>query len=206
MPRVSDEHRERRRQQILEAARRCFVRQGFHQTSMTDIFNEAGLSAGAVYGYFKSKDEIIAAIAESVIGHVTALLEPIVGQEPPPRLYEGIREGLRSAENFAFGPDGFARLAPQVWAESLRNPGLAAVVRERYLGIHALMTQLVSAEQAAGHISPDTDPAEVAKVVVGAVMGYIVQRVLIDNVGPDSYAEGLAALVTSAVPEHGQPT
>lgn len=182
------------------------MRQGFHQTSMTDIFTEAGLSAGAVYGYFKSKDEIIAAIAESVIGHVTALLEPIVGQEPPPRLYEGIREGLRSAENFAFGPDGFARLAPQVWAESLRNPGLAAVVRERYLGIHALMTQLVSAEQAAGHISPDTDPADVAKVVVGAVMGYIVQRVLIDNVGPDSYAEGLAALVTSAVPEHGRPT
>jgi AcrR family transcriptional regulator len=194
---VSDEHRERRRQQILDAARRCFVRQGFHQTSMADIFTEAGVSAGAVYGYFKSKDEIIAAIAEHVIGSVTALLEPIVGQQPPPRLYDAIREGLRSAESLAFGPDGFARLAPQVWAESLRNPGLATVVHERYLGIHGLMTRLVRAEQAAGHISSDTDPAEVAKVLVGAVMGYIVQRVLIDNVRPDSYADGLAGLVDS---------
>jgi predicted RNase H-related nuclease YkuK (DUF458 family) len=59
------------------------------------------------------------------------------------------------------------------------------------------MTRLVSAEQAAGHISADTDPADVAKVLVGAVMGYIVQRVLIDNVRPDSYADGLAGLVAS---------
>jgi predicted RNase H-related nuclease YkuK (DUF458 family) len=70
-------------------------------------------------------------------------------------------------------------------------------VHERYLGIHGLMTRLVRAEQAAGHISSDTDPAEVAKVLVGAVMGYIVQRVLIDNVRPDSYADGLAGLVDS---------
>lgn len=180
------------------------MRQGFHQTSMADIFTEAGLSAGAVYGYFKSKDEIIAAIAEHVIGNVTAMLEPIVGQAPPPRLHEAIRDGLRTAEHLAFGPDGFARLAPQVWAESLRSPRLAAVVNERYLGIHELMTRLVSAEQAAGHISSDTEPAEVAKVLVGAIMGYIVQRVLIDNVRPDSYAAGLAAMVAPAVPDRGR--
>lgn len=197
MPRVSDEHRERRRQQILDAARRCFVRQGFHQTSMADIFTEAGLSAGAVYGYFKGKNEIIAAIAEHVIGNITAMLEPIVDRQPPPRLYDAIREGLRSAEDLAFGPDGFARLAPQVWAEALRDPGLAAVIHERYQGIHGLITQLVSAEQAAGHVAADADPAEVAKVLVGAIMGYIVQRLLIDNVKADSYADGLAALVGS---------
>lgn len=164
---------------------------------MTDIFTEAGLSAGAVYGYFKGKNEIIAAIAEHVIGNITAMLEPIVDRQPPPRLYDAIREGLRSAEDLAFGPDGFARLAPQVWAEALRDPGLAAVIHERYQGIHGLITQLVSAEQAAGHVAADADPAEVAKVLVGAIMGYIVQRLLIDNVKADSYADGLAALVGS---------
>jgi AcrR family transcriptional regulator len=37
---------------------------GFHATSMQDLLREANLSAGAVYRYFKSKDEIIAAIGE----------------------------------------------------------------------------------------------------------------------------------------------
>lgn len=197
MPRVSDAHRERRRQQILDAARRCFVRQGFHQTSMTDIFTEAGLSAGAVYGYFKGKNEIIAAIAERVISNITAILEPIVEQDPPPRVSDAIRRGLRTVEDMAFGPDGFARLAPQVWAEALRDPGLAAVVQERYVGVHELITRLVAAEQAAGQVAADADPAEVAKVLVGAIMGYIVQRLLIDNVNADSYADGLAAMVGS---------
>jgi AcrR family transcriptional regulator len=118
MPRVSQEHRDQRRQQILDAARRCFIREGFHQTSMTDILTEAGLSAGAVYGYFKSKNEIIAAIAEDVIGQITQLLEPIFTQEPPPRLAEAIRQGLSQTNDIAFGPEGFAQLAPQVWLQS----------------------------------------------------------------------------------------
>ena len=61
MPKVSDAYVEARRQQILEAARACFARQGFHQTSIKDICQEAGLSPGAVYRYFPSKEHIIAA-------------------------------------------------------------------------------------------------------------------------------------------------
>jgi hypothetical protein len=47
MPKVSKEHLERRRQQILEAATECFARQGLHGTSMQDIFDASGLSAGS---------------------------------------------------------------------------------------------------------------------------------------------------------------
>src|ERR1700704_4475925 len=53
-----------RRDEILEAAGRCFVRSGFHQTSMQEICAEAGMSAGNLYRYFPSKEAIIAGIAE----------------------------------------------------------------------------------------------------------------------------------------------
>ncbi len=195
MPRVSQEHRDQRRQQILDAARRCFIREGFHRTSMTDILAEAGLSAGAVYGYFKSKNEIIAAIAEDVIGQITQLLEPVVTQDPPPRLDEAILQGLSATNDIAFGPDGFARLAPQVWAEAMRDEALAEVIRRRYQAIHGLISQLVVAEQKLGRIAPDGNPDEAAKVVIGMIMGYILQRVMIGNVDPRSYSAGLAALV-----------
>ncbi len=49
MPRVTLEHTAARRIQILEAARVCFIRDGFHATSMQDIQRESGLSAGAIY-------------------------------------------------------------------------------------------------------------------------------------------------------------
>lgn len=50
----------RRKEQILKAAVTAFARSGLKDTSMNDIVHESGLSKGAIYWYFKSKDEIIA--------------------------------------------------------------------------------------------------------------------------------------------------
>ena len=61
MPRVTEETAHRRRQQIVDAALRCFARDGLHHTSMADLFEEAGMSAGSVYSWFASKDDIIEA-------------------------------------------------------------------------------------------------------------------------------------------------
>ena len=66
MPKVTAAHRESRREQILLAAWKCFSSNGFHSTSMADVIREAGLSAGAVYLYFRSKDDIIVAVATQV--------------------------------------------------------------------------------------------------------------------------------------------
>ncbi|NEE03218.1 TetR/AcrR family transcriptional regulator [Phytoactinopolyspora halotolerans] len=194
MPRVTQQYRDRRREQILAAARRCFVREGFHQTSMADIFAEANLSAGAVYGHFRSKNEIIAAIAEDVILQVAQAVEPTFAREPTPRLDEAVQAGLEAIDDIAFGPDGFAYLAPQVWAEAVRDPSLAEVIQARYRDLYALIAQLVEAEQAVGRVARDGDPAEVAKIIVSIYMGYLLQRVLVGNVAPAAYASGLAAV------------
>ena len=53
-----------RRDEILAAAARCFVRSGFHGASMQDICTEAGMSPGNLYRYFPSKEALIAGIAE----------------------------------------------------------------------------------------------------------------------------------------------
>src|SRR5688572_3194112 len=63
MPRVTEKHQEARRRQILDAAIACFARKGFRHATMRDICGEAGLSAGAVYGYFDGKEAIVEAIA-----------------------------------------------------------------------------------------------------------------------------------------------
>jgi AcrR family transcriptional regulator len=79
MAKISAEHAKARRRQILDAAHACFAREGFHRTSMQDIQREAELSAGALYVYFRSKDEIIEALVEKTArarGEIDAKLDP----------------------------------------------------------------------------------------------------------------------------------
>src|SRR5437899_3879617 len=59
-PDVSEE----RREQILEAAKTVFARIGVHEARMDDIVRAASLSKGALYWYFKSKDDLVAALVE----------------------------------------------------------------------------------------------------------------------------------------------
>ena len=49
---------------ILHAAARCFVRDGFHRASISDICAEAGISPGHIYHYFENKEAIVGGIAE----------------------------------------------------------------------------------------------------------------------------------------------
>ena len=64
MPKLKSETQNARREHILDAAERCFARTGFHRTTMQDICKMAGVSPGALYVYFDSKEALIAGITE----------------------------------------------------------------------------------------------------------------------------------------------
>jgi AcrR family transcriptional regulator len=55
-----------RRKQIMDAALTCFTRKGYTNTTMDDIVAESGLSKGALYWYFKSKDDLFTEMVGSV--------------------------------------------------------------------------------------------------------------------------------------------
>ena len=65
MPKISAAQEQQRREQILAAAMTCFARQGYHATSMDDVVRESGLSVGAIYSYFASKEDLFLALAEA---------------------------------------------------------------------------------------------------------------------------------------------
>src|ERR1700678_1007758 len=83
MARTTDAQKETRRQQILDAALRCFSRDGFHNTTTADIARESGVSHGALYLYFATKDEVILALADDR-HQGEALLNALVQGEQDP--------------------------------------------------------------------------------------------------------------------------
>ncbi|GAB3969170.1 TetR/AcrR family transcriptional regulator [Plantactinospora veratri] len=194
MPRVSDEHLAARRQQILDAARRCFLRNGFHATSMQDVISEAGLSVGAVYRYFGSKQELVTAIAESVLDGADQLFEKLASAEPPLPLIEALDRALAFVESQT-GPDGVFPLAIQVWAESLRDPALAEFVARLYGRFRSRYVELARRAQQAGELPADADVEAVGAALFGLIPGFALQRILV--AGPDSrtYLDGVRALL-----------
>jgi len=173
MPRVSDQHLAARRAQILEAARGCFAREGFHRTSMADILDAAGLSAGAVYRYFRSKEEIVAAIAGQAGAGLAERLAEVTAAEPAPSPADALEQVLSFVDSQA-RPEGSLRIALQVWAEALRDPALAARVEENYT---MLRDGLVLACERASV----TDADRVGRVLLSLVPGFVLRRLLMSE-------------------------
>jgi AcrR family transcriptional regulator len=182
VPKVSQQYLDERREQILAAAKRCFVRDGFHATSMQDLFAEAGLSSGAVYRYFASKDEVIIAIATDNVREVAALIQSIADGQPGSSLGEALADvvELIEAKNAS---DAFGSLALQVWAEAMRNPALAEELSGLMAQTRADLADVVRARQSSGELP--TGPADsMATVLLGIIPGYVVQLALFGSRDP----------------------
>jgi len=123
---VLSERAIKQRERILEAARLCFVKRGFHGASIADIAEEAGMSPGLMYRYFENKHAIVRAIIDRQLESGRRVLEEIKSSED---LVEGI---LNAIERWRSGSADqmSAPLFLEISAEATRDPEIAATVRE----------------------------------------------------------------------------
>lgn len=180
MPKVSQAYRDARRGEILSAAKRCFVRNGFHETSMQDLFAEAGVSAGAVYSYFGSKEEVILAIAEENVQDVLTLLHDFAANPHQ----DGIGATLASvfdiirAKNAA---DDLGPLALLVWAEVLRNPALSERFVAALQQMRTDLAEVVAERQRDGSLATGVAPEGIAGLMFAIIPGFILQLTLLGD-------------------------
>ena len=210
MARVSQEHLDARRRQILDGAALCFARNGFHATSMQDVLKEVDLSAGAVYRYFSGKEELIAAIVTEVLQEVGDAFRTAGEQNPLPPLdvivgevtgrMLGLRPGLTHK-----GAAVFPRLIVQVWAETLRDAELSKVLAEGYAKVHEPWVRLVERYQEAGLMRADVPAESVARTMIAAAQGFIAQMALFGGASVDVFQEGLRGLMSLGGPARRDP-
>jgi TetR/AcrR family transcriptional regulator, repressor for uid operon len=194
VPRVSEEHRQARRQQILDAAVRCFSREGFHRATMADIFEEAGLSAGAVYGHFAGKDELIEAIAEERRAGESLLLKIAFDGQDDLRAAFGSFLGPLFAWLSEPGEQAKRRVGVQVWAEALRNERIRRLVlaatEQRSIAVDA-----IEAGRERGDLPTRIDADALARVVLGAIQGFILQQAWEPDLDPAPYAAAIELML-----------
>ncbi|WP_181034088.1 TetR/AcrR family transcriptional regulator [Arthrobacter sp. GMC3] len=113
---------------IEQAALECAQRKGLAVMSMADIISESGLSAGAIYGYYKGKDEILAALATRLVGGRVAKLDELAARSPVPHPAEGLLEFMGSVS----GPLRDGSLVVQIWGMSSHSESIGAIARDSY--------------------------------------------------------------------------
>jgi AcrR family transcriptional regulator len=163
-----------RRQQILEAAMICFGECGFHQTSMHDISEKAGISVGLIYRYFKNKDEVIAALAAEHKRNIAELLERA---NQAPTLLEAM-EILFTSDCCKRSPQIISAFVVDLFAEASRNPRVAKVVRDVTRAKSAGVAALIARSPEAKTATHGLKPAEIAEMIFAVNDGTMMRAVL----------------------------
>ena len=143
-----------RRDEILEAAQRCFVRSGFHQTSMQEICAEAGMSAGNLYRYFPSKEAIIAGIAERDRAEVAQDFARARAD-----LSKGLFVVLEGMAHYYFSVRSIeqVKLCTEVMSEARRSPEIARISASFDADVRKWLIAMFQSAAERGDIPDDAD-------------------------------------------------
>jgi AcrR family transcriptional regulator len=164
---------------------------------MQDVIREAGLSVGAVYRYFRSKDDLVKAIAERNIGRLGAAAEAMIAEDPPLPVEEAVDRAIVLVEDVI--ASNHARIALQLWTESLRSPELNAFVRAAYGRLRDAFVTIVTRARDAGHAPADVDAASIGVALFSLMPGFLLQRLLTGTPSVEAMRAGARALVTTAM-------
>ena len=201
MPRVSEAHLAGRRAEILAAAARCFAADGFHAASMADVIAESGLSAGAVYRYFRSKEEIIAAVADGAMTAADADFSALLAEGAIPSPAEAVAVLVRTLEGGGSGAwvkdVDVTRVMVQVWAEALRNPAMQRLAGGALQRIRGHLVEVVRRRQGAGRMPAAAAPEQVGAAMLALAQGFLIQRALVGEPA-SGYLDGVRALLGEA--------
>ncbi len=196
VPRISAERRAQRREQIVDAAIRSVMRSGFQGMTMAQVIEESGLSAGAVYGYFASKDDLLVAVADARIGDIDAILRYVLDAPEPVHPAYAIQMLIDQMADLSMHPDGdLTVVVVQIWGQAVLGGEVHAILAPRIQGVLTTLTQLVRRWRDAGRLPADADPHAMARVLLSMLPGYLLQRLVVGDIAPNDYAQGLRDLM-----------
>lgn len=142
-PKVSDIHKQLKREQILEAAKRAFIQKGYDLTTMKDIIDESGLSRGGVYLYFSSPEEAFLEIMKANDNNLISMVHNLsmngrTTWEAILELAENIKEMLLFIQN------GIEPVIFEFFMTGKRNDKVQKLLEERFINSQDCLMNLIN--------------------------------------------------------------
>lgn len=199
MPKVTVAHVEARRKQIMEATVLCVAEKGFQRTTMQDICGTAGLSAGAVYGYFSGKEDIIEALVQDTLEQNDALLEEVSAAGSTREILGALLGKLLDFSKCGPfeslpAPDP-NRIKVAIWAEIVRDSELRTAAKRNHDRVLEGIAKIIRAGQRRGDVRKGLDPRHAAVACVALLEGFVLQRALDPELSVERYEKVAGALL-----------
>jgi AcrR family transcriptional regulator len=162
MPRVVPEYKEEARTRILAAANQVFGEKGYRQATMDDVAKKLGVSKGALYLYFASKEELFEAIARA---------EPLAFKEILYSTFSENTEPLESAGEFfdrmlkRYGSN--SGLSFEIFSEASHNPGLRRVLKKTQDEYAATLMNYLEEGRKRGFVGENLDLRSLTYSLIG---------------------------------------
>lgn len=178
MPRLTPAHEQQVRDRIIAAALRVFSERGYRGATIQDVVRDSGLSVGAIYTYFKSKDELFLECCDLMTGGgLDALGSMLAGKTTTAeRLATAMTFYISSIDEAPEGGPGLVTLV-QAWAAADAEPRLREMLvrrRERLVGAGQL---LLREGVARGELPGWLDVDATARAYIALLDGLLLQRI-----------------------------
>lgn len=195
MTKVTQAHIDARTNVIREAAEKIFAEKGFSGATMQDIAKEAGLSAGAIYRYFPSKEALIEALSAEQAGRMAETIDSIRAKGDTATVLHGLADTFfRPLED----PEGFLDqcIEFELTSEARRNPHVRATRNRSYASMVQGFTAVIRRGQAEGAIAKNMDPDSTARLMIAAFEGLTMQLAVGEPVNVRKYTKVLKAMMS----------
>jgi AcrR family transcriptional regulator len=179
LPKLKPEELESRRQEIVDAARTCFLRSGFHRTTTDEICREAAITPGGLYHYFGGKDEIIAAVIQQSATDVVQRLQTMLDEAGDMRSAFGQIASFFIESMQDPNTDNVTRLDIEIWAEALKNDKLYQISQEGWASRRRTMEMIVRKNAEEGlYNMKEIDTKGLSSLLVAMLVGMRLGKLL----------------------------
>lgn len=175
------------RDAIIEAATALIRVHGVAGTSIADVIAASGTSAGAIYHHFGSKERLVLEVARSAMAIPMQMVMDTATDLAPGDLLTAALDRLAEKRDLP-------GLLLQIWAGAASDPRLQLLLGGDAVTAKEMVVGFVG-QWCSAH-APDTDPVELAEIILSLVVGSAVQGAL--GMAPDPGYRDAAARVLSA--------
>lgn len=194
-PKVSEDYKQERKQALLKAAKRVFIKNGFVHTSMQDIMDEAGVSRGTFYAYFDNIDHVFMEVLKFDDQQIIQFFAPPVEGSVWMHIKHWVEEQQAYIESLH---DTLILAKSEFFLSSqyVKNKAAFPYITERYSETAAAIERVIEAGVHCGEFRPHLQPDVIARFLISFMNGLMLDTY---QLGPDStkVKEQLAALLFS---------
>ena len=165
-----------RRAKILEAAMRCFLESGYHQTGVRDIAKSAGVSLGNLYNHFSGKHDVLAEIAALERSELEPFREMLAERASAPEILDRF---IAAYATYLAAPENVI-LTIEITSEAIRKPDIGALFLANRMVLVAALESVIQRGIAEGDFRAGSDPHQVSQLIIELIDGSAFRCVLGD--------------------------